>query len=245
MMDLDDGHLWIVKRILSEYFPHCEIRAFGSRVDGKAKKFSDLDIVVMSEAPVPGNRMMAAREAFSESDLPFRVDLLDWSSVGSKFRNIISRKYEVLQEPGKVADSNPILESDSQEYIDKILAVTDDYPEILFCSAYGSIAHNKLTADSDIDIAVAGNSPIPLEKLSELSIRLSDVCRREIDLVDLQSKSGVILQQVLCEGKVILKKSSDLYARLILKMWYNQADMMPNVRMIWERRRKRFLEVTT
>lgn len=80
---------------------------------------------------------------------------------------------------------------------------------------------------------------MPTEKLAELSLKLSDACHREVDLIDLQANSGVILQQVLCEGKIILKKSVELYAALIRKMWYNQADEMPNVRMIWEQRRKR------
>ena len=130
------------------------------------------------------------------------------------------------------------MSNQNEEYIDKILEVIKDYPDILFCSVYGSLAKNKLTNNSDIDIAIAGISPVPPEELAELSIKFSDVCHREIDLVDLQAKSGVLLQEVLCEGKVIFKKSVDLYAKLILKMWYNQADMMPNVRMIWATRRK-------
>lgn len=137
------------------------------------------------------------------------------------------------------------MKNENVEYIDKILAIIADYPEILFCSIYGSLAKNKLTGNSDIDIAIAGKSPIPTETLVELSIEISDACHREIDLVDLQVKSGVLLQKVLCEGKVILRKSSDLYAKLILKMWYNQSDMMPNVRMIWETRRKKFIGART
>lgn len=243
-MDLSPDQLKIITGILAVQVPGCEVRAFGSRVNGKAKKFSDLDIVIMSEAPVTSMKMASIKDAFSESNLPFRVDVLDWSSIGDEFRKIISRKYEALQYPGKMSKLNPVFESPIRQYIDKILAVTDDYPEILFCSVYGSIAQNKLTAGSDIDIAVAGKSPIPLEKMVELSVKLSDACQREIDLVDLQAKSGVILQQVLCEGKVILKKSSELYARLIIKMWYNQADMMPNVRAIWDARRNRMKGVT-
>jgi predicted nucleotidyltransferase len=129
------------------------------------------------------------------------------------------------------------MKNQNEEYIDRILEIIKDYPDILFCSIYGSMARNKLTKNSDIDIAMAGNSPITTEKLAELSIKFSDACHREIDLIDLQTKSGVLLQKVLCEGRVILKKSADLHAELIRKMWYNQADMMPNVRMIWEKRR--------
>lgn len=121
----------------------------------------------------------------------------------------------------------------------RALEVLQDFPEVLFCSIYGSMAGERWRKDSDLDVAIAGDRPMPTEKLAELSLKLSDACHREVDLIDLQANSGVILQQVLCEGKIILKKSVELYAALIRKMWYNQADEMPNVRMIWEQRRKR------
>jgi hypothetical protein len=38
--------------------------------------------------------MALLREAFSESDLSFKVDLLDWSRVAPTFRAIIERKWE-------------------------------------------------------------------------------------------------------------------------------------------------------
>ena len=40
-----------------------------------------------------------------------------------------------------------------------------------------------------------------------------------IDVVDLMSVAGPILQQALCKGRVLLKKRPGLYARLMLKMW--------------------------
>lgn len=101
MIDLTPEHLVVVKRILSEHIPAYEVRAFGSRVDGKTKRFADLDIVVMSEKPIPSEKMANIKEAFSESDLPFRVDILDWSGIGNEFKEIILRKNEVIQKPAK------------------------------------------------------------------------------------------------------------------------------------------------
>ena len=37
------------------------------------------------------------KEAFEESDLPFRVDVLDWHAISSAFRGVIEKKYEVVQ----------------------------------------------------------------------------------------------------------------------------------------------------
>lgn len=40
-----------IRRILSEIVPEYEMRAFGSRVAGRAKPYSDLDLVVVGEHP--------------------------------------------------------------------------------------------------------------------------------------------------------------------------------------------------
>ncbi len=86
---------------------------------------------------------------------------------------------------------------------------------------------------------MTGDKPVSLELLVDIGIKISDICGREADLVDLQNVSGVILQEIICNGKVILKKYTELYAGLIRKMWYNQSDVMPNVRMIWKIRNNR------
>lgn len=38
------------------------------------------------------------REEFEESDLPFRVDIVDWSTTSPEFRKIIAESKEVVQE---------------------------------------------------------------------------------------------------------------------------------------------------
>ena len=41
---------------------------------------------------------MLLREAFEESDLPFRVDVVDYRTVSEAFRAIIDQSYEVIQQ---------------------------------------------------------------------------------------------------------------------------------------------------
>ena len=96
-MDLSSDQLKMITGILAVQVPCCEVRAFGSRVNGKAKKFSDLDIVIMSETPISSVKMASLKDAFSESNLPFRVDVLDWSDTSDGFRKIISNKNEIIQ----------------------------------------------------------------------------------------------------------------------------------------------------
>lgn len=39
-------------------------------------------------------------EAFSESDLPWKVDLVDWATTTPAFRTIIAGQRVVIQRPG-------------------------------------------------------------------------------------------------------------------------------------------------
>jgi predicted nucleotidyltransferase len=64
---------------------------FGSRAHGPAKPFSDLDLVVMGEQGVPDSVRSAVLEAFDESNLPFRVDLVVWAEAPASLRDTIAR----------------------------------------------------------------------------------------------------------------------------------------------------------
>ena len=99
MIDLAPEQLAIVQRLLAAHVPECEVRAFGSRVTGKTKPHSDLDIALLGPARLPLGRLAALREAFAESELPIRVDVIDWHAILENFRNIITAKFETLQNP--------------------------------------------------------------------------------------------------------------------------------------------------
>ncbi|OOF40082.1 MULTISPECIES: nucleotidyltransferase family protein [Rodentibacter] len=98
MIDIEPKHLAIVQDILRTHLTGYEVRAFGSRVKGTARKFSDLDLVVMSEEPLSLRLFAEVSEAFSESDLPYKVDVLDWATTSESFREIIEQKYVVVAE---------------------------------------------------------------------------------------------------------------------------------------------------
>jgi predicted nucleotidyltransferase len=99
MIDLAPEQLAIVRRLLAVQVPECEVRAFGSRVLGKAKPHSDLDIALYGPVRLPLARLAALREAFQDCALPIRVDVIDWHAISENFRNIIAAKFEILQYP--------------------------------------------------------------------------------------------------------------------------------------------------
>ena len=95
-MDLRPGHLAIVKKILATHVPGTEVVAFGSRVTGTAKEHSDLDLALRGTEKIDDGVLRNLRVAFEESDLPMRVDVVDWNRIGAKFRSIIELKFEVV-----------------------------------------------------------------------------------------------------------------------------------------------------
>ena len=100
-LDIRPAGLKTVQAILRRHIPDREIRAFGSRVSGKVKPFSDLDLAVMGNEPLPALLLADLKEAFSESDLPFKVDIVDWAETKENFRSIIQAAYVVVQR-GKI-----------------------------------------------------------------------------------------------------------------------------------------------
>ena len=105
MIDLNPQHLETVQHILAEHAPECEVRAYGSRVTWTAKDYSDLDLTIIGSEPFSRRRLRQLKEAFEESDLPIRVDVVDWHVLSDGFKSVIAEEYEVIQE-GKSDEEN-------------------------------------------------------------------------------------------------------------------------------------------
>lgn len=96
-MNLAPAELRLVRRILRKHVPGCPIWAFGSRVHGRnLKPFSDLDLAVISDKPLGLDTLIALRTAFSDSALPFQVDVVDYAAADAGFRSIINADHEIV-----------------------------------------------------------------------------------------------------------------------------------------------------
>lgn len=97
-IDIHPDHWAIVREILRRHVPRHEVWAFGSRAKHTAKRYSDLDLAVITDAPLASAVITALQDDFSESDLPWKVDVLDWAATSEAFRQIIAREKVVVQE---------------------------------------------------------------------------------------------------------------------------------------------------
>ena len=98
-LDLHPDHLQIVRQILQHRLPQCEVWAFGSRAKGTAKPYSDLDLAVITSQPLDLGALAALSDDFSDSELPFKVDVVDWARTSEAFRAIIARDKVVVEGP--------------------------------------------------------------------------------------------------------------------------------------------------
>lgn len=85
--------------ILRRSIPDREIWAFGSRALGGARRFSDLDLAILGDTPVPLDTLAALHREFDDSALTIKVDVIDWATTGASFREVIRRDHVVLQTP--------------------------------------------------------------------------------------------------------------------------------------------------
>ena len=94
---LQPQQLQEIVQILALHAPGMEVLAFGSRVKGTAKPFSDLDLALMTAQPLSLEQEGALHEAFEESTLPFKVDLLDWAATAPSFQDRIRQDGVVIR----------------------------------------------------------------------------------------------------------------------------------------------------
>jgi type I restriction enzyme S subunit len=99
-IDIRPEHWEMVRCILQEHVPQYEVWAFGSRAKWTAKSYSDLDLAVISNHALPLEVSAKLSDDFTESDLPWKVDVVDWASTHETFRRCIERDKIVVQAVG-------------------------------------------------------------------------------------------------------------------------------------------------
>jgi predicted nucleotidyltransferase len=89
-IDFPADHRQLVLNILHANLPHStKTWVFGSRTTGRARRYSDLDLAIDAGRRLTLDEIARLSEAFSDSDLPYRVDLVDWQDINDHWRQTI------------------------------------------------------------------------------------------------------------------------------------------------------------
>lgn len=94
-IDISSAERKIILSLIETHLPNTTVWAYGSRATWSARPKSDLDLVAFASAEQK-NAVYDLKEAFEESDLPFRVDFFVWDNVPDEFRGNIERDRVVL-----------------------------------------------------------------------------------------------------------------------------------------------------
>ena len=110
------------------------------------------------------------------------------------------------------------------------------FPQICFAALFGSMALGRQRQDSDLDIAVSASRTLTVNEKIAIISALAERTGRSIDLVDLSTVAEPLLGQIVRHGRRILGDDT-LYANLISRHLFEQADFMPyRSRLLAERR---------
>src|SRR4030067_2208771 len=101
------------------------------------------------------------------------------------------------------------------ELIDEVATLLVRETGIRLALIFGSLAKGRARSDSDVDVAVAADRPLDIGIKMRLIEQLAVLTGRPIDLGDLLVADGLILQQVLVEGRLLFCRDHALYARLM------------------------------
>ncbi len=127
-----------------------------------------------------------------------------------------------------------------QAAIEQVLA---RHPSIVVAILFGSLGAGHSRNDSDLDLAVASTAPldpqIRIQLIEELAVGLG----RPVDLIDLAQTHGPLLQQILTKGRLLTCTDRTRYADLLLRVIYEEADVMPYYRRILAERRQAWIGI--
>lgn len=85
-IDIAERDAETVRRILSSVLPpSAKVLVFGSRANWSAKEFSDLDVAVDAGRKLKIGELAALEDGFADSDLPYRVDVVDLKAISADF----------------------------------------------------------------------------------------------------------------------------------------------------------------
>lgn len=98
-LHLPEPYLLMVQDILKTYLPTAEVWAYGSRVNGDYYDASDLDLVVRQPGDLSRRQSHLGDvvEAFSDSNIPVIVQIVDWAAISSAFHAEIMVNYVIVQ----------------------------------------------------------------------------------------------------------------------------------------------------
>jgi len=91
-MSLEPEYKNKIVGILTVLFPDAKIYLFGSRARGTHSDRSDIDLAIDEGKVIRPGRIGEAVGMFVESDIPYKIDIVDLHSVSDKMQYFIKKE---------------------------------------------------------------------------------------------------------------------------------------------------------
>lgn len=97
----NDKYIELAKKIILKHLDLNEFAVFlfGSRAYGTAQFSSDIDVGILGKKAIDPKILTALKSELESSSVPFKVELVDFNSVESKFKRIALQKVKVWNKP--------------------------------------------------------------------------------------------------------------------------------------------------
>ncbi len=113
--------------------------------------------------------------------------------------------------------------------------------DCLLAILFGSMAGGRATINSDVDLALWWRTPLDASTRETVNCGVTARIARPLDLVDLRRANGILLRQILTEGKTLVEREAGLRGRLYVRLMDWETDHAPAWHSMLAARRRRFL----
>lgn len=95
-VDLSPNQRLLLRQVLNSVLPQARVLVFGSRVTGRARPYSDLDLLVLDPPRLSWQQRADLEDALEASELPFRTDVVEADSLSTDLRSRIESEAQPL-----------------------------------------------------------------------------------------------------------------------------------------------------
>lgn len=78
--------------ILNVLFPGAQLYLFGSRARGTYSQYSDIDLAIDTQAQIPLYDINEVKSMLAESNIVYKIDIVDLHRIPEKMREVILRE---------------------------------------------------------------------------------------------------------------------------------------------------------
>jgi predicted nucleotidyltransferase len=92
MYELDEKTKQKIIAVISALIPEARIYLFGSRARGSNAQYADIDIALDAGKPLPLRDIDEVKSMFGESNIPYKIDVVDIHQVNDRMRQQIMKE---------------------------------------------------------------------------------------------------------------------------------------------------------